>query len=929
MKILFSMHHSGAIRNFGSVLRGLADRGHDLHLSFVMTDKIGDERIVMELSNDYPRVTYSWLPKRGGVRWFDFVRALRLTIDLLRYRLPMYADAKSLRARAERRVSQPTRWLTRIPIFRWRWFNRATHRVLLMIERMIPVDPVIEADALTREPDLLLVTPLVDLGSDQVDYIKTAKKHGIRSGLCVHSWDNLTNKGLMRIIPDRVYVWNQSQLDEAVVHHGATASQVVVTGASSYDYWFDREPSRAPDTFKQEVGLEPDAPYLLYLCSAPFIAPTELDFIEEWVGAVRSSDDPMLRDIGVLVRPHPENRQPWHRGDLSALGNTAVWPLQGGNPVNRSSRSDYYDSIFHSCGVVGINTSGQIEAGIVGRKVFTLRRPEFADSQTGTLHFRHLTDVGGGLVQVGADLAEHLGQLQEHVNGNQDGAAARQFVGEFVRPHGLEVNATGLFLEALQAQGATPRPKPQKTPIWLLPLRWLFAPVAAVMHWKSRLIRQRRKAERAAHAGGSLLAQVLAAPRKLAVQSLYGILSRKRVRNFLNVYVIPRVADEQLAFREMAATRQQVQRLARSPKDTIIVGPWLSEVGFEVLYWIPFLNWVRTYRDFDRKRLFVVSRGGVAHWYKTVTDNYFDILDFMTPDDYVRFNEERLAQGKQKQRAMSKFDRDILGITKQVLRQKDAEILHPATMYNLFMPYWKRRASIGLVERFAVYCKHPQIDCSDIEERLPDSYIATRFYFNDSFPETDQNRLFIAQLLARLTRHHDVVLLNPGFAMDDHSDFSPEGLERIHTIDDLMTPSTNLELQTKVISRAKAYVGTYGGLSYLPPFYGVSSLALYSHRQGFLYHHLEFANRLFTCMDDATFTAMDVRDTDLLNIITADGFFPTTPSRGRGKRVVLTGPGSLDTEKTEQVQAKMEVPSFLTPDAGEQGGARSPDAESS
>ena len=25
----------------------------------------------------------------------------------------------------------------------------------------------------------------------------------------------------------------------------------------------------------------------------------------------------------------------------------------------------------------------------------------------------------------------------------------------------------------------------------------------------------------------------------------------------------------------------------------ILVGPWLSEVGFELLYWIPLLRWIK------------------------------------------------------------------------------------------------------------------------------------------------------------------------------------------------------------------------------------------------------------------------------------------------------------------------------------------------
>src|ERR1041385_57491 len=45
---------------------------------------------------------------------------------------------------------------------------------------------------------------------------------------------------------------------------------------------------------------------------------------------------------------------------------------------------------------------------------------------------------------------------------------------------------------------------------------------------------------------------------------------------------------------------------------TIVVGPWLSEVGFETLYWIPFLRWVRAAFRLDRSRVVAVSRGGVG-----------------------------------------------------------------------------------------------------------------------------------------------------------------------------------------------------------------------------------------------------------------------------------------------------------------------------
>ena len=45
MKILFSMRHPGALRNFASTIQELAGRGHDVHLTFVMQDKLGASAI--------------------------------------------------------------------------------------------------------------------------------------------------------------------------------------------------------------------------------------------------------------------------------------------------------------------------------------------------------------------------------------------------------------------------------------------------------------------------------------------------------------------------------------------------------------------------------------------------------------------------------------------------------------------------------------------------------------------------------------------------------------------------------------------------------------------------------------------------------------------------------------------------------------------
>ena len=48
------------------------------------------------------------------------------------------------------------------------------------------------------------------------------------------------------------------------------------------------------------------------------------------------------------------------------------FPRRGYNPIDPDNRADFFDSIYHSAAVVGINTSAMIEAAIIGRPVFSM-----------------------------------------------------------------------------------------------------------------------------------------------------------------------------------------------------------------------------------------------------------------------------------------------------------------------------------------------------------------------------------------------------------------------------------------------------------------------------------------------------------------------------------------------------------------------------
>ena len=506
MKVLFVMRHSGYVRNFESTLRLLCDRGHTVHLAFQIAGAhalLDAADIAQELSAQYPRFSHGAIPAREDA-YGAAARELRSTLDYLRYLTPEYREASKLRARAERDV--PERYLrkTRAGVFGTRTSRALFARWLRALHRAVPTDARIDGFLDAHQPDVLVVTPLIEPGAPQAEYLRSANALGIRSVLCVASWDNLTNKGLIHGRPDLVTVWNEMMKREAVALHGVAPERVIVTGAQPFDHWFDWQPSTDREAFCRRVRLPSDRPYLLYLCSSRFIAPEEAAFVKTWLQQLRQAAPESLRHVGVLIRPHPQHADQWRDADFGDIGPAVVWPRGGEVPADAQSRSAYFDSIHHSAAVVGINTTAEIESAIVGRRVFTLLAPEFRDSQDGTLHFEHLRSVNGGLVHIARSFAEHHDQLAAALqNPSAEDERCRRFVEAFVRPHGVKASATLRLVETLEALAQTPAPPTERLPAWAMAVQPRLARAghqqvrAAQREAETKARRQAAKAARA------------------------------------------------------------------------------------------------------------------------------------------------------------------------------------------------------------------------------------------------------------------------------------------------------------------------------------------------------------------------------------------------------------------------------------------------
>ena len=465
MKILFAALHHAYYRNFESVVRELAARGHAVHLTADEPESLGGRELAERLAAEYPSVTWGQLPSLEEEPWFDAARRMRESLDYVRVLDRRYPD--KLRLRTEERTARIVRGLTCVP-----GGPSVPLRALKAFERALPVSAALRAYLERERPDLVVLTSLTYSRSQQLDVLRAARSLGIPVAAAIMSWDHLSSKALLHVAPDVVIVWNDVQRQEAVEMHGLPAERIVSTGAQCYDQWFGRTPARDRETFCRSVGLRPDRPFVLWVHSAlsPTPVPPEPVLVQRWIEALRASTDPRLRDLGVLVRGHPERMKEWAGIDLSRYDNVA---FHGGNPIDAGRKDDYFDSLFYSRAVVGLVTSAFLEAAVVGRPVMTMTLPEYRQHQEEMIHFRYLRTVAGGVLHTAPDLPAHLAQLAEAVTGSERDERNLRFVGAFIRPAGLDVAATPAFIRALEQAARLKAPAPAPAP-------WYQGPAVAL-----------------------------------------------------------------------------------------------------------------------------------------------------------------------------------------------------------------------------------------------------------------------------------------------------------------------------------------------------------------------------------------------------------------------------------------------------------------
>lgn len=336
--------------------------------------------------------------------------------------------------------------------------------------------------------------------------------------------------------------------------------------------------------------------------------------------------------------------------------------------------------------------------------------------------------------------------------------------------------------------------------------------------------------------------------------------SLKRTRQFQE-----RVAE----YRDNRKAKIDIRRLNPGSLP-LIVGPWLSEVGYEVLYWIPFLRWMKAKKKLSSDQIIIISRGGVASWYQDIGETYIEMFDFISPEEFSLRNSKRRdsLRGSHKQLDLSELDHEMISAAKKKLGISRTKICHPGLMYRLFRPIWAGHQPLQLLESHTRFIRQNPKNEFKLNG-LPEDYIAVKFYTTHALPDNPQTRSSLLFLVKKLSERTNLVLLDTSFNLDDHQDFLFQDSSRVFQAKEFMTPQNNLAIQTQIIRNAKSFVGTCGSLIWLAPMLGVHTVAVMTDTR-FLHVHLSVAFRVYRMINAGTFELVDLNALDSLGLIRRD-----------------------------------------------------------
>jgi hypothetical protein len=225
---------------------------------------------------------------------------------------------------------------------------------------LFPHDPAI-TEFLRRNGAHLVLAPASAMDTYSHLALRSAAHLGIPSAMVVSHWDYFSKKGLLRVQPDRIYVWGDDMRRSAIDGSRLDPRRIEVLGAPQFEKYLRADPNRRARA-RSRLGVSPSTRLVLFPgTSAPFDELAVLALLDREITGNAS-----LHQVRLLYRPHP---RAWARAVATDVDPRALDNVDVDDPAGPGASSDehYMDLMAAIDAVVSPFSTMTLEAALCGK----------------------------------------------------------------------------------------------------------------------------------------------------------------------------------------------------------------------------------------------------------------------------------------------------------------------------------------------------------------------------------------------------------------------------------------------------------------------------------------------------------------------------------------------------------------------------------
>ena len=281
---------------------------------------------------------------------------------------------------------------------------------------------------------------------------------------------------------------------------------------------------------------------------------------------------------------------------------------------------------------------------------------------------------------------------------------------------------------------------------------------------------------------------------------------------------------------------------------TILIGPWKGELGYELLYWIPFVSFFLKNKKI--KKIIILTRKPMSRFYlQSLKNSENSKIDFININDY---KSKKQFDNMEEKNTLRK-----IRIKKKI--KNNFFILHPEYFYNFIRLHSIGLIGISTIKRLLNLEIFKEVKKNKINKK---KIFTIWLYKNDYL---DKKQINLKKINHILKKNNTVNLIYSNESYQNHTDYSHREIQFNNKKINIKYVkyskknfSKNLNKIFKIIENSNYFCSTWGGSSYLGYYLGTNILFLYNKKPKIHYKHRFIENSISKKIDYFSFRHLKV-----------------------------------------------------------------------